>query len=161
MLLGASPDGIHGRLQLISRSLRCQRDPRPSALPSPFPLSLFAPLLDVLLFLDVCFLPHLCAQLPSAPLRSVFCPSPGWSLFPSCMSFHLWKLLLNGCEAGLGWWAYESRITFVPALLALAKESISWDGKVGLCTMPCVGCVVNELSACWTSHRFVPANPPY
>lgn len=102
----------------------------------------------------------LCAQLPSAPLRSVFCPSLGWSLFPSCISFHLWKLLLNGCEVGLGW-ACESRITFVPAFLVLAKESISWDGKVGLCTMPCVGCAVNELSACWIFHRFVPANPPY
>lgn len=134
MRLGASPDRIHGRLQLISRSLRCQRDPRPSALPSPLPLSLFAPLLDVLLFLDVCFLPYLCAQLPSAPLRSVFCPSLGWSLFPSCIFFHLWKLLLNGNETGLMrrlGWACESRITFVPAFSALAKESISWDGKVG------------------------------
>lgn len=44
-------------------------------------------------------------------------------------------------------WACESRIAFVPAFLALAKESNSWDGKVGLCTMPCVGCVVNELLA--------------
>lgn len=76
--LGSIPrQNSWGRLQLISRSLRCQRDPRPSALPSPFPLSLFTPLLDVLLFLDVCFLPYL------SVLSSPLLPS-------AASSVHLW-----------------------------------------------------------------------